>query len=109
VATATLARVSADSWPDPLSIAAGVLIVGAPLSAPWLVFLLMNLRVPLRSLGVIESVFYVALLVNEGTLFFRLPGLESRSEGFVSLYLVWISFPVTMVACLLTLGAKKAK
>ena len=63
------------------------LMVGTPLSLPWLVWLFMDRSTPGRVLTVVEVLFYAALVAYQVLLLVFLPKVMMASEGFAGIYL----------------------
>jgi hypothetical protein len=72
------------------------LIVGAPLSLPWLVMLAMERKPRERILDVGESALYGLIVVYQLALLFILPKVLSDSEGFAAFYLWGIGCVATI-------------
>jgi hypothetical protein len=63
------------------------LMVGTPLSLPWLVWLFMDRSSPARVLTFVEVLFYGALIAYQVLLLVFLPKVMVSSEGFAGMYL----------------------
>jgi hypothetical protein len=92
------------------SIAGLALVLGGPLSVPWVIVWLINLQAPSRELTVLERLFYGLVLLCEVALFVVWPTWLLTSEGF-GLLLVWgLTIPVGVVTVLLSLeGSARAE
>src|SRR5262245_24828450 len=86
------------------------LVVGTPLSIPWLVGLLMDWSSPNRVLTLLEVLFYGALMVYQVLLAIFLPKAMVASEGFLIIPFWGVSvLVVTIVPILSWHGRKRAK
>lgn len=92
------------------NIANLALVLGGPLSVPWLIVWLVSSRAPSRELTVLECLFYGLVLLCELAFFAVWPTWLLSSEGF-GLLLVWsLTIPVSVVTVLLSLeGSGRAE
>src|SRR3954470_6830538 len=87
-----------------------VLMVGLPLSFPWLVWLVMDRSSPHRVLTVFEVLFYGALVAYQLLLLIFLPKVMVDSEGFASVGLWGVStVALTLVPILAVHGRERAQ
>ena len=114
IAAVVVGRFEVESPPDsstPVAVsfmATGLLVV-LPLTLPWILLLYEEWGSLVRSLVVVELVFYSVVVIYELCLIRSLPAAMSASEGFIGLYLYCISF-VSVVGVLILgrLGRRSA-
>ena len=87
-----------------------VLMVGLPLSFPWLIWLFMDRASPHRVLTVFEVLFYGALVAYQLLLLVYLPKVMADSEGFAGVGLWGVStVALTLVPILAEHGRERAQ
>jgi hypothetical protein len=84
-----------------------VLVVGLPLSLPWLIWLFMDRSSPHRGLTVFEVLFYGALVAYQLLLLVFLPKVMADSQGFAGVVLWAVSAVALMLVPLLAVHGRE--